>query len=287
MAEPLFPATGADRSRSGSEQGRIALGGNLGNGAGARARAGDIVLVGIAKPGRRGRQARIVRVIGRPEVTRDVIEGLMLDRGLARGFHPEVEREAGQARDRGAERRREQGRRDLRGLPTFTVDPVTARDFDDAVSAEAIERGGVRVWVHIADVSAHVPEGSLVDREARRRANSVYVPGAVEPMLPEALSNDACSLVPGRDRLAVTVELELNGARIGRTAFYRSVIRSDARLSYERVDRIFAGRESARSRRHASSMAGSCSTPMSPSLPSTIKAGSVGCHGSIRPSPTA
>ena len=70
------------------------------------------------------------------------------------------------------------------------------------------------MWVHIADVSAYVPEGSLVDLEAKRRGTSVYVPGAVEPMLPEALSNDACSLVPGVDRAAVTVELELRGAKV-------------------------------------------------------------------------
>ena len=84
-----------------------------------------------------------------------------------------------------------------------------------------------------------------MDLEARRRATSVYVPGGVEPMLPPALSEDACSLVPGAERLAVTVELELHGSEVARAAFYRSVIRSDERLDYERVDRIFAGRESA------------------------------------------
>ena len=82
-----------------------------------------------------------------------------------------------------------------------------------------------------------------MDLEAKRRATSVYVPGAVEPMLPEALSNDACSLVPGRERAAVTVELELHGAEVAKAAFYRSLIRSDERLSYEQVDEIFAGRE--------------------------------------------
>ncbi len=101
-------------------------------------------------------------------------------------------------------------RRDLRELATFTIDPAAARDFDDAISAEWIEGGGaVRVWVHIADVSAFVREGSPVDVEARLRGTSVYVPGAVEPMLPHALSGDACSLVPGRERLAVTVEMEI------------------------------------------------------------------------------
>jgi len=253
-AEQLFPSRGAERSG----QRRIALGAQLGRGVGAKARSGDIVLVQSAAPsgrgGRSGRatragrggQPRITRIIGRPDVAIDVIEALMLDRGLARGFHQEVEREAGQARDRGLEQGRSpKERRDLRRLATFTVDPASARDFDDAISAELIDGGGVRVWVHIADVAAHVPPGSLVDREARQRATSVYVPGAVEPMLPAELSNDACSLVRNRDRLAVTVELELHGARVGRTAFYRSLIRSDARLDYEQVDRIFAGTDSA------------------------------------------
>ena len=87
--------------------------------------------------------------------------------------------------------------------------------------------------------------GDPVDREAYRRATSVYVPGAVEPMLPEALSNEACSLVPGADRLAVTAKLELAGAETVKATFHRSLIRSDARLDYDRVDRIFAGTEAA------------------------------------------
>jgi ribonuclease R len=90
-----------------------------------------------------------------------------------------------------------------------------------------------------------VPAGSLVDREAYRRGTSVYVPGAVEPMLPEALSNGACSLVPGQDRLAVTVEMDLADAEVERAAFYRSTIRSNERLDYERVGRILAGNERA------------------------------------------
>ena len=101
------------------------------------------------------------------------------------------------------------------------------------------------MWVHIADVAAYVPEGSALDLEARRRGTSVYVPGGVEPMLPAVLSNDTCSLVPGADRMAVTAELELRGAEVVRASFYRSIIRSDARLDYERVDRIFTGRATA------------------------------------------
>jgi ribonuclease R len=175
---------------------------------------------------------------------RSAIEALMAERGLARRFDRAVERAANRARDRGLEAHADlSARRDLVELPTFTIDPLSARDFDDAISAEPIGDGGVRVWVHIADVSAFVPEGSSIDDEARRRGTSVYVPGAVEPMLPEALSNDACSLVPARERLTVTVELELQGTEVARAAFYRSVVRSDERLDYGRVDRVFAGQE--------------------------------------------
>jgi ribonuclease R len=188
------------------------------------ARAGELVEV-------RGKR---VRPLGRPDVARDVIEALMLHRGLRRRFDPLVEREA-------RETPPDFPRRDLRELPTFTIDPPTARDFDDAISAERLDGGVVRVWVHIADVSAHVRPGSPVDREALRRATSVYVPGLVEPMLPEALSNQACSLVPHQDRLAVTVEMDFEGAKVRRTAFHRSIIRSDRRMTYPEVDELFQG----------------------------------------------
>jgi ribonuclease R len=171
---------------------------------------------------------------------------MMRRRGLARRFEKPVQRDARRAREAGLDAHADlTARHDLRDLPTFTIDPASARDFDDALSAERLPDGRIRVWVHIADVCAYVPAGSLLDREARQRATSVYVPGAVEPMLPEALSNGACSLVPGQDRLTVTVELELRGAEVLRCAFHRSLIRSDARLDYEQVDRIFAGQEHA------------------------------------------
>jgi len=207
---------------------------------GQHAGAGDLVLV--APNGPRAGQGKVLRRLGRPDVALDVLEALMLDRGLRRRFDPLVEREARTAAERVET---DVARRDLRDLPTFTIDPPTARDFDDAISAERLDGDVVRVWVHIADVAAHVPPGSTVDREAYRRATSVYVPGKVEPMLPEALSNDACSLIPHRDRPAVTVELDLHGADVVRTAFHRSLIRSDARLDYPRVDRIFAGEDRA------------------------------------------
>jgi ribonuclease R len=220
---------------------------------GRDARPGQLVLVKAGGGGKR-RSAKghpkVVRVIGRPDVARDVLEALMLDRGLRRRFPAGVEQAAKEAVDRvSADDAGAASRRDLRDLPTFTIDPATAKDFDDAISAEAIDPAHPdrrRVWVHIADVSAYVRPGSPVDREAYRRGTSVYVPGLVEAMLPEVLSNGACSLVPGEDRLAVTCELELHGADVVRSAFYRSLIRSDERLDYDRVDRIFAGDEEAR-----------------------------------------
>jgi ribonuclease R len=202
----------------------------------------------VSRPGSPGRTppARVVWPPERRQTARAAIEALMRERGLARTFEAHVERAAVGARDQGLDAHSGHGaRRDLTDLPTFTIDPLTARDFDDAISAEGLPDGRVRVWVHIADVSAYVREGSPLDLEARRRGTSVYVPGAVEPMLPKALSNDACSLLPGAERLAVTAELVLSGAEVTRAGFYRSVIRSDARLDYEGVDRIFAGTESA------------------------------------------
>lgn len=201
-------------------------------------RIGDIVLVGGGKRG-----ARVVRRLGRPNVARDVLEALMLDQGLRRSFPRRVEEEAGEVDAHPPID--ESQRRDLRGLPTFTIDPIDAKDFDDAISAEDLGDGRARIWVHIADVSAFVRPDGVIELEAFRRGTSVYVPGAVEPMLPHALSNDACSLRPHVDRLAVTVEMELEGPEARSVAFHRSIIRSDARLNYDQIDDVFAGRERA------------------------------------------
>ncbi len=206
---------------------------------------------GERRGGRGSGGARVVWPPQQRESAREAIEELMRERGLARGFEQGVERAARSARERGPKVAvGAPARRDLRELATFTIDPVSARDFDDAISAQRLESDpahpAVRVWVHIADVSAYVREGSPVDVEARERGASVYVPGAVEPMLPQALSGDACSLLPGRERAAVTVEMEIHGAEVRGTAFYRSTIRSDERLDYDRVDGIFAGLQAAR-----------------------------------------
>ena len=173
-------------------------------------------------------------------MARDAVEELLRERLGYRGFKAALESEAARAAE--AAERHSPARRDLTALATFTVDPATARDFDDAVSAQR-EGDGARVWIHIADVAAHVRPGSPLDLEASRRGNSTYVPGAVEPMLPHALSSDACSLAPEVERLAVTAEIELGpGAKPRRTRFYRSRIRSDARLDYDQLDAIFSGR---------------------------------------------
>jgi ribonuclease R len=189
------------------------------------------------------RRGAVPRDRGSAPKARDAVEAMLRERLGFRGFRAALEVEAAEAAS--AAERGSGPRRDLTDLQTFTVDPATARDFDDAVSAQR-EGDGARVWVHIADVAAHVRPGSPLDVEARRRANSTYVPGIVEPMLPHALSSDACSLTPGVDRLAVTAEIELGaGAEPRSTRFYRSRIRSDARLDYEQLDAIFAGRVAA------------------------------------------
>jgi ribonuclease R len=177
----------------------------------------------------------------KPASARDAVADLLEERLGLRSFTGVVEEEAASAAEEAEAHTAP--RRDLTELATFTVDPATARDFDDAVSAQR-EGEGWRVWVHIADVAAHVRPGSPLDLEALRRANSTYVPGTVEPMLPHVLSSGACSLSPGVERLAVTAEIELDrDARPTRTRFYRSRIRSDARLDYDQLDRVFDGRE--------------------------------------------
>jgi ribonuclease R len=214
VAEPLFgqgPRTAVERGGAGE---------------------GDLVLVGSGKRG-----ARVIRRLGRPDVARDVLEGLMLDRGLRRSYARAATAEADAAAD---DPFAADARVDLTALPTFTIDPDDAQDFDDAISARR-EDDRVRIWVHIADVTAYVRPGGPLDGEALRRGTSVYVPGSVEPMLPEVLSSRACSLRAGEDKLAVTVELELDGTAVKRASFHRSRVRSDKRLTYREVDEIFAG----------------------------------------------
>jgi len=139
------------------------------------------------------------------------------------------------------------GRIDLRDLPLVTIDGGDARDFDDAVWAEPdsdpANSGGWRLVVAIADVAWYVRPGSALDREAERRGNSVYFPDRVVPMLPEALSNELCSLKPGVDRACLAVDLRIDVAgRKRRHRFLRGVMRSVARLTYEEIQAARDGR---------------------------------------------
>uniref|UniRef100_UPI003AB46CDB ribonuclease R family protein n=1 Tax=Enorma sp. TaxID=1920692 RepID=UPI003AB46CDB len=133
-------------------------------------------------------------------------------------------------------------RRDVRGRFALTIDPVDARDFDDAICVAKTAHGGFTLSVHIADVSHYVMWDDPIDLEARRRATSVYLADRVLPMLPERLSNDLCSLRPGEDRLAMTVDmvLDANGA-LKEASIYPSVMRSRVRLSYDEAQALLDG----------------------------------------------
>lgn len=130
-------------------------------------------------------------------------------------------------------------RRDIRDRFVITIDPVDARDFDDAISVARTVRGGWMLGVHIADVSHYVDWGSAIDLEARRRSTSVYLADRVLPMLPERLCNDLCSLRPDEDRLAFTVDIELDAqGRVRTYEPYPSVIRSRVRMDYGAADAL-------------------------------------------------
>lgn len=127
-------------------------------------------------------------------------------------------------------------REDLRALPFVTIDGQSAKDFDDAVYAEKLPNGGMRVWVAIADVAHYVEEGGALDKEAKNRGNSIYFPNHVVPMLPDRLSNDLCSLCPNVDRYVVVAQMDLDAkGRSCNQRFYRAIIHSFARLTYEQV----------------------------------------------------
>jgi ribonuclease R len=134
-------------------------------------------------------------------------------------------------------------REDFRTIPCFTIDPVSAKDFDDAISLRQLDNGRFELGVHIADVSHYVTEGSAVDREAFERGTSVYFVNNVIPMLPEKLSNDLCSLKPNVDRLAYSVIMEIDSRAVVHDYRIReTVIRSVVRFTYEEVEEIIEGK---------------------------------------------
>ena len=135
-------------------------------------------------------------------------------------------------------------RLDLRGVLSFTIDGRDAKDFDDAVSLEALENGRVRLGVHIADVGHYVQDGSALDREAFLRGTSVYFPGRVIPMLPEQLSNGVCSLRPDEDKFTLSALMVLDETgEVTNMRIERTITRSKARLVYDDVNALFAGDE--------------------------------------------
>ncbi|MBI4161677.1 MAG: ribonuclease R [Acidobacteria bacterium] len=206
------------------------------------ARDGQIVGCELTRPPGRIQpaEARVVEILGYPDDPEAALRLMIWKHGLREEFPPPVWRECeGLPAEVGAEHL--DGREDLRHLPAITIDPPTARDHDDAVSV-ALEDGGYRIWVHIADVARFVPAGSALDLEARARGNSVYFPGFCLPMLPEPLSGRLCSLIPGRDRLTLTVSLRVGGdGPVGDPEFLPGVIRSRARMTYGEVAEILEG----------------------------------------------
>lgn len=206
--------------------------------------AGELVAVEPAGHARRGGTVRgvVVERLGRRESATARIEAVIRKHELRDEFPREVLRAA----DESAAAKTAIGvRADLRGETIITIDPPAARDFDDAISIERLA-AGMRLGVHVADVSHFVPVDGAIDLEARRRGTSVYFPDRVLPMLPEALSAGACSLQPGADRLAMSVFIDYDAqGRVRATDFARSLIRSAARLTYEQASAILEKRQSA------------------------------------------
>jgi ribonuclease R len=190
-------------------------------------------------------RGRVIERLGRPNDIRALMRAVLIEGGVGT---PYPEQALADAHAAAVEPDRvDEGRIDLRELVSLTVDPPDARDFDDAISVVP-DGDALIVFVHIADVAFHVRPGTALDREASRRAFSVYVPGRVEPMLPHELSSGACSLSQDDDRRAVTVELRFDAAlRPGEARFQRTLIRSNARLDYSEAHEILEGAPTTRS----------------------------------------
>jgi ribonuclease R len=201
-----------------------------------KARPGDIVRAEIIEypKGRVHAVGHIVEVIGRPDSPGIETEIAILSHDIPNVWPDDVLQAVGQYPDvvtRAAKR----GREDLRDTPLVTIDGADAKDFDDAVYAEA-DGDGWRLLVAIADVAHYVTPGSVIDTEARGRGTSVYFPDRVVPMLPEALSNGLCSLRPKVDRLCVCCEMFVTPqGKVRQSRFFEAVMRSAARLTYEQA----------------------------------------------------
>jgi ribonuclease R len=214
------------------------------SGALGAARSGQVVIVELSgQPGRNtqpvGQVSRVLGDHGAPGMETDIA---IHSHGLPFAFPEPVLAEAAKY---GAQIPQDAiaGRTDLRELALVTIDGEDARDFDDAVYCEAV-KGGYRLVVAIADVGHYVRPGTPLDAEARNRGTSVYFPNRVLPMLPEALSNGLCSLVPGEERLCMCCELRVSDKGVlSRTRFFEGVMRSAARLTYGEVGEFLERRD--------------------------------------------
>ena len=210
---------------------------------------GDVVVARIAEYPTRN-SAAVVTIESRVGSSDELdlnVESVIASYGLATEFPPAALAQA-EGIQAGVEEalKREPGRRDLRSLCCMTIDPTDARDFDDAVYAAQLPDGGFELWVHIADVTHYVGWDTPIDNEAKRRTCSAYLVDRVLPMLPKRLCNDVCSLRPREDRLAMSVRMELDDqGRLVSAEAMTSAIRSTARLDYDTVDALLAGRVNA------------------------------------------
>ncbi|MCP1726312.1 ribonuclease R [Natronospira proteinivora] len=207
------------------------------------AKHGQIVQVLLEMyPSRRNQPiGRVDKVLGAHRDAGMEIDIAVHSHGLPRDWPEGVEAEAKAFGDSVAESSKA-GRKDLRDLPLVTIDDETAKDFDDAVLCERLDNGGFRLMVAIADVAEYVQPDSALDAEAYRRGTSVYFPGHVIPMLPEVLSNGLCSLNPDVDRLTMVCELIMDKeGTVKESHFHEGVIRSHARLTYNKVSAMLQG----------------------------------------------
>lgn len=183
---------------------------------------------------------RIQTVIGTPGENDTEMLALAIERGFEAGFPEDVIREASHLHGQAISEVEVAKRRDMRGIDTFTIDPIDAKDFDDALSFRTLPDGNYEIGIHIADVSHYVTPGSALDDEARKRTTSVYLVDRVIPMLPEVLSNELCSIRQDEDKLAFSTvyHIDPKTGEIRDTWFGRTVIRSDKRFSYEEAQEI-------------------------------------------------
>ena len=186
-------------------------------------------------------QGEIIKILGEKGEHNVEMESILYEKGFEPGFPATVEKEAQKIRAQALLNFENEikKRKDFREITTFTIDPDDAKDFDDALSFRKLPDGNFEVGIHIADVTNFVQINSIIDKEATQRCTSVYLVDRTIPMLPEALSNDLCSLNPDEDKLAYSAVFVLDkNARVKERWFGETIIRSDKRFSYKTAQKI-------------------------------------------------